>query len=92
VVKRYELSDEQYERIRDILPGKATDPGRSAQDNRRFINGVLWVLRSGARWHDMPERHGGWKSQHKRFSRRAEKGAGKQCSRNCLKIQRMIMC
>ena len=74
MAKRYELTKEQYEKIREGLPGKASDPGRTAQDNHRFINGVLWVLRSGAHWHDLPERYGKWKSVHKRFSRWAHKG------------------
>jgi transposase len=67
--KRYELSDLQWHRIAPLLPGKAGDPGRSGADNRLFVNGVLWVLRSGAHWHDLPERYGNWKSLHKRFSR-----------------------
>ena len=50
MAKRYELSLQQWERLKDILPGKAGDRGRTAVDNRRFVNGVLWVLRSGARW------------------------------------------
>lgn len=67
--KRYELSEAQWRRIAPLLPGKAGDPGRSGSDNRLFINGVLWVLRSGAHWHDLPERYGKWKTLHKRFSR-----------------------
>ena len=74
MVKRYELSDEQWERIRELLPGKVGDPGRSGRDNRQFVNGVLWVLRSGAHWHDLPERYGKWKSVHTRFSRWAKAG------------------
>jgi transposase len=74
MVKRYELSDAQWERIKDLLPGKAGDPGRSGKDNRLFVNGVLWVLRSGAHWHDLPERYGKWKSLHTRFSRWAKAG------------------
>ena len=72
--KRYELSDEQWRRIADLLPGKVGDPGRSGDDNRRFVNGVLWVLRSGAHWHDLPPRYGKWKSVHKRFTRWAKAG------------------
>src|ERR1700759_4485915 len=68
-VKRYELTDAQWSRIAPLLPGKAGDPGRSGVDNRLFVNGVLWVLRSGAHWHDLPERYGKWKTLHKRFSR-----------------------
>ena len=56
MAKRYELSDDQWERIKDLLPGKRSDPGRTGLDNRNFVNGVLWVLRSGARWYDLPER------------------------------------
>lgn len=74
MAKRYELTDGQFACVRDLLPGKAGDPGRRAEDNHRFLNGVLWVLRSGAHWHDMPARYGKWKSQHKRFSRWAAKG------------------
>jgi transposase len=48
--------------------------GRTAADNRLFVNGVLWVLRSGARWADLPERYGKYKSVHKRFVRWANSG------------------
>lgn len=75
MAKRYELSDAQWERIAALLPGKASDPGRTAADNRLFVNGVLWVLRSGARWQDLPERYGKAKSVHKRFTRWAKTGA-----------------
>jgi transposase len=74
MVGRYELSEPQWERINDLLPGKAGDPGRSGKDNRLFVNGVLWVLRSGAHWHDLPERYGKWKTVHTRFSRWAKAG------------------
>ena len=47
---------------------------RTAADNRLFVNGVLWVLRSGARWSDLPERYDKYKSVHKRFMRWADSG------------------
>ena len=50
------------------------DPGRSGADNRVFVNGVLWVLRSGAHWQHLPERYGKWKSVHARFTRWAKAG------------------
>ncbi|QNH15790.1 hypothetical protein HEP74_00913 [Xanthomonas sp. SS] len=75
---RYELSQTQWERIEDLLPGKAGDPGRTARDNRLFVNAVLWVLRSGARWSDLPPRYGAYKSVHKRFTRWAAKGVWEQ--------------
>lgn len=74
MVKRYELSEAQWRRIEGLLPGKAGDPGRTGADNRLFVNGVLWVLRSGAHWHDLPERYGKWKTVHKRFTRWARAG------------------
>jgi transposase len=48
-IKPYELSEAQWVRIERMLPGKLSDPGRTASDNRLFVNGILWVLRSGAR-------------------------------------------
>jgi transposase len=74
MVKRYELSQRQWALVKDLLPGKVGDPGRSGCDNLQFVNGVLWVLRSGAHWHDLPERYGKWKSVHTRFSRWAKAG------------------
>lgn len=74
MAKRYELNDAQWRRIADILPGKKADPGRTGSDNRLFVNGVLWVLRSGAHWQDLPERYGKWKTLHKRFGRWADAG------------------
>jgi transposase len=74
MVKRYELSDAQWDRVKHLLPGKAGDPGRHGEDNRLFVNGVLWMLRSGARWHDLPKRYGKWKTIHTRFSRWAKAG------------------
>jgi transposase len=64
----------KWERVKDLLPGKVGDPGRSGRDNRQFVKGVLWVLRLGAEWHDLPERYGEWKSVHTRFSRWAKAG------------------
>jgi putative transposase len=75
MAKRYELSDAQWRRIGDVLPGKKSDPGRTGSDNRLFLNGVLWVLRSGAHWQDLPERYGKWKTLHKRFGRWADAGS-----------------
>ena len=75
MVKRYELTPAQWERLAPLLPGKVNDPGRTGSDNRLFVNAVLWVLRSDGHWRDLPERYGKWKSVHKRFSRWAKAGA-----------------
>jgi transposase len=72
--KRYELTQAQWDRIAPMLPGKDSDPGRTGGDNRLFVNGCLWVLRSGAHWRDLPERYGKWKTLHKRFTRWAKAG------------------
>lgn len=82
MAKRYELSDIQWRRIAGLLPGKASDPGRTGSDNRLFVNGVLWVLRSGARWSDLPERYGNWKTVHKRFTRWAKNGVWERVFEN----------
>ncbi len=85
-IARYELSTEQWEKIKNLLPGKAGDRGRTALDNRLFIDSVLWILRSGARWSDMPEeRYGKYKSIHKRFTRWAKKGVWEKVFKSLIK-------
>jgi len=71
-MRRHELSDEQFERIKHILPGRKGHVGVTAKDNRIFINGVLWIFKTGAPWRDLPERYGHWKNIHRRFSRWAK--------------------
>ncbi|OZI13989.1 IS5/IS1182 family transposase, partial [Sodalis-like symbiont of Philaenus spumarius] len=48
------LSDDQYERISPFLPGKASEPGRTAADTRLFVEAVLWIARTGSPWRDLP--------------------------------------
>ena len=73
-MKRYELSASQWRKIEGILPGRKGSVGVTAKDNRLFVNGVLWVLRSGAHWKHLPAYYGNWKSVHKRFTRWSESG------------------
>lgn len=68
------LKDAQWERIAPLLPGKDGDPGRSGRDNRLFVEAVLWLVRAGAPWRDLPPRFGKWETVWKRFRRWAEKG------------------
>lgn len=68
------LRDDQWERIAPGLPGKAGDPGRSAADNRLFLEAVLWMARVGAPWRDLPEFFGNWNSVFQRFRRWAKSG------------------
>lgn len=72
--KRYELCDRQWEKIKDLLPGRTETVGVTAKDNRQFVNGVMWILRSGSPWRDLPERYGDWKNTHRRFTRWAASG------------------
>jgi len=68
------LNDEQWARIAPHLPGKEGDPGRCGKDNRLFVEAVLWLVRVGAPWRDLPPQFGKWGSVWKRFRRWAEKG------------------
>jgi len=87
-VKRYELTEAQWARIAPLLPGKVGDPGRSGTDNRLFVNGVLWVLRSGAFWQHLPERYGKWKTVHARFTRWAKAGVWQKVFDDLIKDRR----
>jgi transposase len=68
------LSDLQWERVAPLLPGKEGDPGRSGEDNRRFLEAVLWLARTGSPWRDLHREFGNWNSVFKRFRRWALKG------------------
>lgn len=66
---RHALTDQQWVAIEPLLPGKAGDPGRTALDNRRFVDAVLFVAKTGIPWRDLPERFGRWNSVWRRFDR-----------------------
>jgi len=73
-MRRYALSDQQWEKIRELLPGRPGHVGVTAGDNRRFVEAVIWKYRAGVPWRDLPERFGDWKNVHRRFSRWAQSG------------------
>jgi transposase len=73
-VRRYALRDDQWDRIKDLLPGREGHVGVTAKDNRLFVEAVLYRYRAGIPWRDLPERFGPWKAVHTRFSRWAESG------------------
>lgn len=62
---RYELTDEQWARIADFFPANGRRGGRW-KDHRRCVNGILWILSSGAPWRDLPERYGPFQTVHRR--------------------------
>ena len=71
---RHDISDRAWELIKPHLPGQKGSWGGVAEDNRRFLNGVFWILRTGAPWRDLPPSYGGWKNTHRRFTRWRDKG------------------
>ena len=72
--RRHDISDRMWELLEPHLPGRRGAWGRVAQDNRRFINAVIWILRTGAPWRDLPPEYGDWKNTHRRFCRWRDKG------------------
>jgi len=68
------LRDDQWERISKLLPGKSTDCGVTAKDNRLFLEAVLWIARTGAPWRDLPSEYGHWHRVYVRYSRWSHKG------------------
>lgn len=76
-MRRYELREDQWQKIAPLLPGTDSDRGRTA-DNRLFVHAVLWIARSGAPWRDLPERFGEWNSVYVRFNRWSKKGVWKR--------------
>ena len=68
------LRDDQFERIAALLPGKASDPGRTAADNRLFVEAVLWMAHTRAYWSDIPAEYGAWHAIYIRFGRWAHEG------------------
>lgn len=68
------LRNDQWERIEQWLPGKASDPGATAKDNRLFLEAVLWIARTGAPWRDLPPQLGDWHNTYTRFSRWGKTG------------------
>lgn len=71
---RLVLGDAQWERMAGLILGRPETPGSTGRDNRMFIEGVLWVVRTGAPWRDLPDVFGRWNSAFRRFSRWAAKG------------------
>lgn len=73
-MRRYALRDDQWERIRELLPGQEGWVGGTSPDNRLFVEAVLYRYRAGIPWRDLPERFGDYRSVHKRHSRWSRSG------------------
>ena len=75
MLRRYELTDEEWLRIEPLLPPENTGKqGRPRKDNRIIMNGIVWLARSGAPWRDLPERYGSWKTVYSRFRKWIDDG------------------
>jgi transposase len=71
---RGDLTDQQWQQLRPLLPPQKPTTGRPGKDHRTIINGILWVLRTGAPWRDLPERYGPWRTVASRFYRWCQNG------------------
>jgi transposase len=74
MLRRHEITDQEWDAIKDLLPGQEGDPGATAKDNRLFINAVMWIAKTGAPWRDLPERFGKSNSVFQRFNRWCKNG------------------
>ena len=74
MLHRHAISDADWERIKDRLPGRRGQTGWLAADNRLFVDAVIYRDRTGIPWRDLPERYGAWQVTHKRYRRWCESG------------------
>ena len=68
-MRRYELSDEQWASVADLMPRPPPRGGGRWRDHRQVVNGLLWRLNTGAQWRDLPERYGPWQTVYERLVR-----------------------
>ena len=81
--RRYELTDEEWERIYSLFSVRgAGTKGHPYNDIRTTVNGIIWLARSGAPWHDLPERYGKWNTVYKCFAKWQKHGISKKYSMN----------
>jgi transposase len=73
-MNRYELNNEQWDKIKTYIPGSTGKRGRPSKNNRQMLNGMVWLARSGAAWRDLPERYGSWKTVYSKFTKWRDEG------------------
>lgn len=76
--RRYALTDRQWNIIEPILPGRKSAPGRTAKDNRLFVEAIIYRFRAGIPWRDLPERFGDYRVIHTRHMRWSRSGTWKK--------------
>ncbi len=76
IIRRYEITDAEWEHIKPYIPEeqKACTRGRPCKESRAMLNGIFWILRSGAPWRDIPERYGPWQTVYKRYAKWSKAG------------------
>ena len=83
-----DLTDEQWEIVKPLIPQPPKRPdgrGRPRRDNREILNGILWIMRTGAQWMDMPERYPPYQTCHRRFQEWVRSGAFEDILRTLVK-------
>ena len=73
-MNRHELTDAQWERLAPLLPPQKPTTGRPNHDHRRILNGILFRLKTGIPWRDLPERYGSWRTVYSRYRRWQQAG------------------
>ncbi len=73
-MKRYELTNEEWERIGPLMPPKGTKGGRPRKDDRTMLNAIIWLARTGCQWREIPERYGKWEAVYARFRKWQDDG------------------
>lgn len=75
MLRRYELTDQEWNQISSLLPPENTRKrGRPGKDNRTMLNAMVWIARSGAPWRDLPERYRPWETVYSRFRKWIDDG------------------
>lgn len=85
-MKRHELTDEQWALVEPIVPKSTARTGRPARDPRVILNGIFWILHTGAPWRDLPERFGPWQTVYHHFARWRREGIFDEIIK-CLQIR-----
>jgi transposase len=73
-MRRDELTDEEWATLEPLLPPSRPATGRPNKNHRTILNGILWILRTGAPWRELPERYGSWRTVYSRFRRWQQAG------------------
>ena len=76
--KRHELTDEQWDKIKPLLPPEKPKTGRPNQEHRTMLNGMIWRAKTGTPWRDLPDRYGKWKTVYSRWLRWRDAGVWRQ--------------